>query len=184
MHMPKYDPETYHPQQSYAAKQLSRYDMQVAGVVVFVVAMTVFFVVALVMMLFGGEAATQAQAQTAKVEHRSTVTAEQRNKMAELTQPLPKPAVRAEDINDDIAGLHARENLMLENYTWANRDQAKVRIPIHRAMVLLAQRGLPTASAVSSAPLLTGDSKVAVAAPLTNGYAPTEDEQARTQAQH
>lgn len=183
MHMPKYDPETYHPQQSYAAKQLSRYDMQVAGVVVFVVAMTVFFVVALVMMLFGGEAATQAHAETAKVERRS-VTAEQRNKMAELTQPLPKPALRAEDVNDDIAGLHAREDLMLDNYTWANRDQAKVRIPIHRAMVLVAQRGLPTAAVVNSAPLLTGDSKVAVAAPLTNGFAPTEDEQARTQAQH
>ena len=33
MPTPKYDPETYHPQQSYSAKQLSRYDMQVAGVV-------------------------------------------------------------------------------------------------------------------------------------------------------
>ncbi len=100
MHMPKYDPETYHPQQSYAAKQLSRYDMQVAGVVVFVVAMTVFFVVALVMMLFGGETATQAQAQTAKVEHRS-VTTEQRNKLPELTQTLPTQALRAGDVHAD-----------------------------------------------------------------------------------
>jgi hypothetical protein len=181
MHMPKYDPETYHPQQSYAAKQLSRYDMQVAGVVVFVVAMAVFFVVALVMMLFGGEAATQAHAQTAQVEHRA-VSAEQRNKMAELTQPLPKPALRAEDVNDDIAALHAREELMLENYTWANRNQSKVRIPVERAMVLVAQRGIPTAPTANSAPLLTGDSKVAVAAPLTDGFARTEDEQARTQA--
>jgi len=95
MSLPKYDPETYHPQQSYSAKQLSRYDMQVAGVVVFVVAMTVFFVVALVMMLFGGEAATQAHAQTAHVDHRS-VSAGQGNKLAELSQPVSKPDLRAE----------------------------------------------------------------------------------------
>ena len=63
MHTPKYDPETYHPQQSYSAKQLSRYDMQVAGVVVYVVAMAVFFVIALVMMLFGSGMVTQAHAQ-------------------------------------------------------------------------------------------------------------------------
>ena len=60
------DPHNYDPQQSYSAKQLSRYDMQVAGVVVYVVAMTVFFVVALVMMLFRNESINQAQAQAAK----------------------------------------------------------------------------------------------------------------------
>ena len=56
MHTPQEDPHNYDPQQSYAAKQLSRYDMQVAGIVVYVVAMTVLFVVALVFMLFGGTA--------------------------------------------------------------------------------------------------------------------------------
>jgi len=64
MHTPKYNPETYHPEQSYSAKQLSRYDMQVAGVVIYVIAMTVLFVVALVFMLFGEGSVTQAQAQS------------------------------------------------------------------------------------------------------------------------
>ena len=64
MRTPKYNPETYTAQQSYSAKQLSRYDMEVAGVVVYIVAMTVLFVVALVMMLFGNETVTQAHAQT------------------------------------------------------------------------------------------------------------------------
>jgi len=73
MHMPKYDPNTYDPQQSYSAKQLSRYDMEVAGVVVYVVAMAVFFVVALVMMLFGSETVTQAHAQSANSAHRPAV---------------------------------------------------------------------------------------------------------------
>ena len=77
MHTPKYDPETYHPQQSYSAKQLSRYDMQVAGIVVYVVTMTVFFVVALVMMLFWNETTTMAHAQGAKANHPVVVTRQQ-----------------------------------------------------------------------------------------------------------
>jgi len=181
MRMPKYDPETYHPQQSYSAKQLSRYDMQVAGVVIYVVAMTVFFVVALVMMLFWNETAIMAHAQATK-EHQ-TISAGQRNKLAELTQPLPKPEMRAEDNNDDIAVLHAREDLALENYTWADSEHGKVRIPIERAMVLMAQRGLPTVPMTNSVPLLTGDSKPAVSAPLTIGFARTEGEQARVRDQ-
>lgn len=60
------DGSSYDPQQSYAAKQLSRYDMQVAGTVVYLVVMTMFFVVALVMMLFRNEPVTQAQAHMAK----------------------------------------------------------------------------------------------------------------------
>jgi hypothetical protein len=116
----------------------------------------------------------------AKAEHR---TAEQRNKLAELTQPLPKPDLRAEDTNNEIAVLHAREDLMLENYTWSDGEHAKVRIPIERAMELMAQRGLPTTPMVNTAPLLTGDSNMAVTAPLTSGFARTEDEQARTNAQ-
>ena len=60
MYIPESDPRSYDPQRSYAAKQLSRYDMQVAGIVVYVVTMTLFFVVALVFMLFGGTA-TQAR---------------------------------------------------------------------------------------------------------------------------
>ena len=178
MRMPKYDPNTYRAEQSYSAKQLSRYDMQVAGIVIYVVAMTVFFVIALVMMLFWNENATQARAQR-RAETRSA-SAESRNRLAELTQPLPKPALRPEDTNDDIAVLHAREDLMLENFTWADREHERVRIPIERAMSLVALRGLPTvAPATSSTPLLTGDTSVAIAAPLTSGFARTENEQVR-----
>ncbi len=95
MHTPKYDPETYHPQQSYSAKQLSRYDMQVAGVVIYVVTMTVFFVVALVMMLFWNESATMAHAQAGRTQR--SIIAEQHGKVSELPKPLAKPASRIED---------------------------------------------------------------------------------------
>ncbi len=176
MPTPKYDPETYHPQQSYSAKQLSRYDMQVAGVVVYVVAMAVFFVVALVLMLFWNETATPAHAQAAV-----SAATDQQSMLAELTQPLPKPEMRAEDVNDDIAQLHAREDLLLANYTRVDGRPGTVRIPVERAIELMAQRGLPTAPAIESASLMTGDSKLAVAVPLTSGFAPTENEQTRSQ---
>jgi hypothetical protein len=58
-----YDPHSYDPKLSYSEKKLSRYDMQVAGVVVYVVAMAMFFVIALVLMLFGSGTVTEAHAQ-------------------------------------------------------------------------------------------------------------------------
>jgi hypothetical protein len=73
MRTPNNNLENYDPQHSYSAKKLSRYDMQVAGVVVYVVAMTMFFVIALVLMLFGGGTVTEAHAQAAVAEHHFTV---------------------------------------------------------------------------------------------------------------
>ena len=40
-----------------------------------------------------------------------------------------------------------REDLLLDNYSWVDRSQGKVRIPIERAMELMPQRGLPVAPA-------------------------------------
>ena len=81
------------------------------------------------------------------------------NKVAELTQSFPTPRVQTDDGNQDVADLHAREDLLLDNYSWVDQSQGKVRIPIERAMELIAQRGLPVAPAVQTAPLMTGDSK-------------------------
>ena len=69
MRTPNHDPENYDPQHSYSEKKLSKYDMQVAGVVVYVVAMTMFFVIALVLMLFGSGTVTEAHAQAARAQH-------------------------------------------------------------------------------------------------------------------
>jgi hypothetical protein len=89
-----------------------------------------------------------------------------------------------DDGNQEIVDLHGREDLLLNNYTWADKSQGKVRIPIERAMELIAQSGLPVAPDVNHAPLLTGDSKVGVvAAPLTNGFARTGYEQEEEQAE-
>jgi hypothetical protein len=106
---------------------------------------------------------------------------ELQNKVAELTQTFPTPRVQTDDGNQDVADLHAREELLLNNYTWADQKAGKVRIPIERAMELIAERGLPVAPTVQTAPLMTGDSKPTVTAPLTNGFAPTSYEQEEAQ---
>ena len=60
-----------------------------------------------------------------------------------------------------------------------------MRIPIERAMELLAQRGLPVAPPVERQGLMAGDSVPTVTAPLTNGFARTgyEQEQAARAAE-
>jgi hypothetical protein len=102
---------------------------------------------------------------------------ELQNKMAAMTQQFPTPRLQTDDGYQEITDLHAREDLLLNNYSWANQAQGKVRIPIERAMELIAQQGLPVAPQVTEAPLLTGDSKPMVALPLTSGFARTGYEQ-------
>jgi hypothetical protein len=92
-------------------------------------------------------------------------------------QRYPTPRVQMDDGNQDVADLHTREDLLLENYSWADQALGKVRIPIERAMELMAQRGLSVAIAVKRAPLMTGEGKPVVVAPLTDGFARTRYEQ-------
>jgi hypothetical protein len=101
-----------------------------------------------------------------------------------LTQQFPTPRVQVDDGNQDVADLHAREDLLLQNYSWADPAHTKVRIPIERAIELIAQRGLPVAPAVQTAPPMTGERAPELQAPLTNGFARTafEQEEAQTEA--
>jgi len=99
------------------------------------------------------------------------------NKVAQLTQQFPTPRLQTDDGNQEIADMHAREDLLLNNYSWADHAQGKVRIPIEQAMELLAKRGLPVAPVAPESALLTGDEKPAVHVPLTNGFARTGYEQ-------
>ena len=63
-----------------------------------------------------------------------------------LPQPTPPgPRLQTDPVADWDA-LHATEEAMLSSYGWTDRNAGKVRIPIDRAMDLLAQRGLPVAS--------------------------------------
>jgi hypothetical protein len=102
---------------------------------------------------------------------------ELQNKISEMTQTFPTPRLLTDDGNQDVADMHAREDLLLENYTWADQSKGTVRIPIERAMELIAQRGLPVAPVVTTQAQMTGDSTPTVTMPLTNGFARTGFEQ-------
>jgi hypothetical protein len=109
---------------------------------------------------------------------------ELQNKVAELAQQFPTPRVQTDDGNQDVADLHAREDLLLDNYTWVDAGHTRVRIPVERAMELIAKNGIQVAPTVQLPTPMTGDERPEVHAPLTNGFAPTafEQEAARSAA--
>jgi hypothetical protein len=102
---------------------------------------------------------------------------ELQNKIATLTQSFPAPRLQFDDGNQDIAELHAREDLLLDNYTWVDQSKGTVRIPIDRAMELIAQQGLQVAPPAQVQPPMTGDNRPVIVMPLTDGFARTEFEQ-------
>ena len=108
---------------------------------------------------------------------------ELQNKMAELTQTFPTPRLLTDDGDQDVADMHAREDLLLDNYSWIDQSKGTVRIPIERAMELIAQQGLPVAPAVETQPPMAGDSTPVVTVPLTNGFARTSFEQEEAEAE-
>ncbi len=79
----------------------------------------------------------------------------------------------------DTADLHAKEDLLLNNYSTSNdTPSGTVRIPIERVMELVAERGLPKpATPVTQEPLMVGESKPTISVPLTDGFARTGYEQ-------
>src|ERR1700761_5753892 len=69
----------------------------------------------------------------------------EQQQLNEMVQRFPTPRLQTDDGNEEIAELHAREDLLLDHYSWVDRSSGKVRIPIARAMQLIAQHGLPVA---------------------------------------
>jgi hypothetical protein len=173
-----------------------RSDVRVSGIVVFLTSLAIFVAVVGILSYGIGKVIDARMAKedgptskwAAPVDVRQLgnlpSSPELQHKLAELTQRFPTPRLQTDDGMQDVADLHAREDLLLENYTWVDPSQGKARIPIERAMELIAERGLPVAPAVEHAPLMTGDKEPTVAMPLTSGFTRTgyELEQAQTQA--
>jgi hypothetical protein len=179
----------HEPEKTDASPGYERSDVGVTGIVVFLTALTIFVVVAGVLCYGIGkvlnarmnkeDGPTAKWSKTVDVRQLGNMPSspELQNKMAEITESFPTPRVQTDDGNQDIADLHAREDLLLSNYTWVDESKGTVRIPIARAMESLAQRGLATAPAVEVQKPMTGDDTPAVAVPLTNGFARTAYEQ-------
>jgi hypothetical protein len=194
MHKP--ENHGHEPEKIDASAGFEQSDVKIAGILVFITALSIFVVVTAILCYGIGKVLNARMnkedgpasrwAKTVDVRQLGNMpnNPEMQNKIAELTQQFPTPRVQTDDGNQDVADLHAREDLLLQNYSWADPAHTKVRIPIERAMELLAQRGLPVAPAVQTAPLMTGESAPELQAPLTSGFARTayEREEARTEA--
>jgi hypothetical protein len=101
----------------------------------------------------------------------------EQKQLNEMVQRFPTPRLQTDDGNLDIAEMHVREDLLLDHYSWVDRSSGKVRIPISRAMELIAGK-LPVAAADQQAEnLMAGDRVPVVTAPLTDGFARTGYEQ-------
>jgi hypothetical protein len=165
-------------------------DASVSGVVVFLIALAVSTVVIFVVSYGVGKVIN-----TAIVKHdgplnkwdatgglitqknMATDPEIEQEQLRQMTRSFPTPRLQDDDGDQDVTDLHAREDLLLDHYSWVNQQQGAVRIPIARAMQLIAQRGLPVAPAATSEPLMTADTETSTTAPLTNGFARTGFEQ-------
>ncbi len=180
-----------------ASHGYERSDVRVTGIVVFLTALFIFVAVTGVLCYGIGKVINAAMNKEDGPDNRWTKTVDVRqlgnlpnnpelqNKVAALTQQFPSPRVQTDDGNQDVADLHAREDLLLDHYTRVDGQPGKVRIPIDRAMELIAQRGLPVAPPAQSGPVMTGDRTPLVTAPLTTGFVRTayEVDQLHDQAQ-
>jgi hypothetical protein len=102
----------------------------------------------------------------------------EQNQLNQMVQRFPTPRLQTDDGNQEIAEMHAREDLLLNHYSWVDRSSGKVRIPIARAMQIIAEHGLPVApEEQTSEPLMAGDRAPVVTVPLTDGFARTGYEQ-------
>jgi hypothetical protein len=178
------------PEEIDASAGYEQTDVRVTGIAVFLTALLIFVAVAGVLSYGIGKVINARMNQedgpntkwTTAIDIRELGnlpnSPDMQHKVAELTKTFPTPRVQLDDGNQDVADLHEREDLLLDNYSWVGQpQQGKVRIPIERAMELIAQRGLPVAPPVQQQPLMAGDSVPVVTAPLTNGFARTAYEQ-------
>lgn len=95
----------------------------------------------------------------------------EQKQLQQITQAFPAPRLDTDDGEQSTADLHAREDLLLNNYSTA--PDGTIRIPITRAMQLIAQQGLPVSKPATTQPVMVGDDTPVILAPLTTGFART-----------
>ena len=164
-------------------------DVKVSGIVVFLTALAIFVAVTGLLCVFIGKVINgeiaKADGPTTKWNHPVDVrtlgnlasSPELQKQFAALAHRFPSPRLQTDDGYQEITDIHAKEDLLLDNYSWIDQSKGTVRIPIERAMELIAQKGLPVAPQGTEAQMLAQDSKPVVKAPLTDGFARTGYEQ-------
>jgi hypothetical protein len=167
-------------------------DVNVRGVLVFLVSLSAFLVVFFVFVFGMGKVIN-----TELVKHdgppnkwnasvapphkmgksMQSATAMEQQQLQLMTQRFPTPRLQMDDGNQDLADMHQREDLLLDHYTWVDKSQGVVRIPIDRAMELIVEKGLPVQPGASATADSTAMDAAKITPPLTNGFARTTYEQ-------
>jgi hypothetical protein len=63
-------------------------------------------------------------------------------RLAREREPTPEPRLQV-DPHNELRQMRAAEEAALNSYGWVDKDSDRVRIPIERAMEILAKKGLP-----------------------------------------
>ena len=75
---------------------------------------------------------------------------------------FPLPRLQRDDVQEMREQLYGEEG-QLQSYGWVDQDSGEARIPVARAMELIAQRGLPVRSAATSEAVPPAGSALAAA---------------------
>jgi hypothetical protein len=116
-----------------------------------------------------------------KIEGLANNPALEQRELQQISKTFPEPRLDMDDGLQATADLHAREDLFLNFYS-SSPDSKAIRIPIDRAIELIAQRGLPVNEHAATEQVMAGDSVPTVQAPLTTGFARTGYEQQQIEA--
>ena len=165
-------------------------DVKVSGIVVFLTALGIFVVVTAILCVGIGKVInseiSKADGPVTKWNHpvdprrlgNLASSPELQQEFGKLAQRFPTPRLQTDDGYQEIADMHAKEDLLLENYSYVDQSKGTVRIPIERAMELIAQRGLPVVPQASATEKPLAEAALPVVkAPLTDGFARTGYEQ-------
>jgi hypothetical protein len=168
-------------------------DVSVSGVAVFLIGMFISICVFFVFCFGMGKVINNALAkrdgpsnkwnaqsapQSKKLKNMESNAAGEQIQLEQLTHNFPTPRLQTDNGAQDLVELHRREDLLLDHYSWVNQSKSQVRIPIERAMEIIAQRGLPVEQKTGpQQPLMFGDKVPTVQTPLTDGFARTQYEQ-------
>jgi hypothetical protein len=63
-------------------------------------------------------------------------------RLARERETTPEPRLQV-DAQDELRQMRAAEDAALNSYGWVDKDAGIVRIPVDRAMEMLAKKGLP-----------------------------------------
>jgi hypothetical protein len=163
-------------------------DVKVSGIIVFLTALGIFVMVTAVLCVGIGKVINtelaKADGPVTKWNHpvdtrklgNLASSPEMQQQFAQLAKTFPSPRLQTDDGYQEIADIHAKEDLLLENYSRIDGTSG-VRIPIERAMELIVQRGLPVAPEAAEEKPLAEAALPVVKAPLTDGFARTGYEQ-------